>query len=101
MQITVIYIYIYIYCHQRQTVSLNHNSSVSRHAGHFKLGSKLFVRLSILPLNLQATDVSSGIIMHYALALFCLHFALPDIYIYIYIYIVGFTDYLTLWWVTL
>ena len=52
--------------------------SAARHAGRFKLGSKLAqlnVRLSVLPLSHQATYVSSGIITHFV----CLHFVLLDI----------------------
>ena len=92
-----IYIYIYIVIH-RQTVSLYYNSSTKP--------IQLYVRLTIIPLSLQSTYVSSGIIRHYVIPFPCVHFTLPDtrelnlyeelcitrvaavIYIYIYIYII-------------
>ena len=67
-----IYISIYIYIL---------SSSTDCFCWCFKLGSKpaqLYVRLSILPLSHQSTNVSLGIITHYVLAFICLYFALPD-----------------------
>ena len=81
-------IYIYIYCHpQTDCFIVSQLISVARHAGWLKLQLKptqLYVRLSILPLSLQATNISLGIIRHYVVAFVCLHFAL---YLYIYIYV--------------
>ena len=66
---TYIYIYIYVYCHlQTDYFVVSKLFSVVRHAGRFKFGSahtRLYVRLSILPLSPQVTYVTSGI--NYAL----------------------------------
>ena len=75
-----IYIYIYIVFHRKTSV-LSQLVNVARHAGLFKMGSKLaklYVRLSILTLRQLVTYVSSGIITQYLSAFFCLHFVLPD-----------------------
>ena len=65
-----IYIYIYIYSHQQTDCFIvSQLFSVARHVGRLKMGSKpaqLYVRLSILPLTLHVTYVSSGIIRHYS-----------------------------------
>ena len=70
-------LYIYIYCHpQTDCFVLSQLISVARHVGRFKLGLKpaqFYVRFSIIPLSLQSTYVSSGIMRHYV--------SLPDIYI--------------------
>ena len=83
---TVLYlniIYIYICCHPRtDCFVVSQLISVARHVGRFKLELKpaqLYIRLSIIPLSLQSTYVSSGIIRHYVVAFACLHFALLDI----------------------
>ena len=77
-----IYIYIYIYCYsQTDCFIILQLFSVARHVGHFKLGLKptqLYVRLSIILLSHQSTNVSSGIIRHYVVAFIFLHFALLD-----------------------
>ena len=67
-----VYIYIYIYIFidfhpQTDCYVVSQLFSVARYAGHFKLGSKpthLNIRLSILPLSQQTTNVISGIITH-------------------------------------
>ena len=73
-----IYIYIYIYCHpQTDGFLISQLFSLARHVGRLKLGSKsaqIYVRLSIIPLSHQANHVSSGILRHYVVAFFCLHF---------------------------
>ena len=73
-----LYIYIYIYCHpQTDCFIISQLFSAARHAGHFKLGSKLaqlYIRLNILLLSPQATYVSSGIIMPCVIIFNCLHF---------------------------
>ena len=77
---TTIFIYMNIYCHpQIDCFVVSRLFSVARHVRRLKLGSKpaqLYVRLSIIPLSLQANHVSSGIIRHYVIAFVCLHFCL-------------------------
>ena len=71
------YIYTYIYCHpQTDCFVVSQLSSVTEHVCCLKLGSKLYIRLSIILLSQQANHVSSGIIRHYVVAFICLHFCL-------------------------
>ena len=74
-----------IYCFpQTDCFVVSQLFSVARYASRFTLGSKpaqIYVRLSMLPLSLKVTYISSGIVTPYVLTF------LLFIYIYIYIYI--------------
>ena len=76
-----IYIYIYIYCHpQTDCFALSNLSSMARHVGHSKPGSKpiqIYVRLSLRPLGQQAYHVRLREFLRYYLvtaAAVCLYF---------------------------
>ena len=77
-----VYIYIYIYCHpQTDCLVVSKLFSGARHVGCLKLRLKpihLYVRISILPHNQQATHPILQIIRHYVVAFVCLHFVLLD-----------------------
>ena len=85
-----IYTYLYTYSHP-QIVSfvVSKLSSVARHIGHLKLGSKsakLFVILSIILLSQLANHLSSEIIRYYRLFTF-LSYRIPECSIHSNIYI--------------
>ena len=75
-------IHIYIYSHpQTDCFVVSQLFNVARQVGRLKLGSKpaqLYVRLSIILLSQEANHVSSGIIRHYVVAFFWLHFCLTE-----------------------
>ena len=75
-----IYIYICIYNHpQTDYFVVSQLFSVARHVGRLKLGLKptqLYVILIIILLSQQAKHICSGIIRHYVVAFFWLHFCL-------------------------
>ena len=73
------------YCHPHTDCFVKSQlCSVVRHVGGLNLGSKpaqFYVRLRIILLSQQVTNVSSGIIRHSVVAFVCLHFTLPDTWV--------------------